>query len=209
MTTASLPLRHRLGNLYEDLVHRYQGLTYALGLTKTPIPHSVKRRVIREYAKRHGVRAFVETGTYLGQMIAAMAPHFDELHSVELSEKFFERAKLRFARNPRVHLHQGDSGEVLPRILTRLPGPALFWLDAHYSGGISARASSDTPVEQELRHLLADGRPHVILVDDSHLFNGTGDYPSMEQVKQLVASTRPGYTVELGEGIIRIAPATL
>ena len=47
-------------------------------------PHLVKRRVVRDYAKRFGSRILVETGTLFGDMLAAVARHFDE-HFVDRS----------------------------------------------------------------------------------------------------------------------------
>jgi hypothetical protein len=40
-------------------------------------PHAVKQRVVREYAKRHGLRLLVETETYLGGMVYAVRRIFD------------------------------------------------------------------------------------------------------------------------------------
>ena len=38
------------------------------------VPHLVKQRTLRDYARRYALRVMVETGTNLGQMIAAMLP---------------------------------------------------------------------------------------------------------------------------------------
>src|ERR1051326_2569108 len=35
-------------------------------------PHLLKQRTVREYAQRYGLRVLVETGTYYGEMVAAM-----------------------------------------------------------------------------------------------------------------------------------------
>src|SRR5437763_3899573 len=151
-------------------------------------PHLVKRRVVRDYAKRFGSRILVETGTLFGDMLAAVARHFDELHSIELSPSLFEQAKLRFSRKKHVHLYNGDSATVLPQIVSALSGPALFWLDAHYSGGITARGAIDTPIVEELRCILGrDRHRHVVLIDDARCFDrGDKDYPSIDAVRALI-----------------------
>jgi hypothetical protein len=182
------------------------GLRFALHLWHgpAPIPHVVKRRVIHEYAKRFRIRTFVETGTYLGDMLAAMSGRFDDLYSVELSDVFFDKACARFAREPHIHLRRGDSARVLPEILAELRQPALFWLDAHYSGGSTARGVVDTPVADELVQLLAGAHDHVILIDDARDFNGTHGYPTIEQLREMVAAERPSYELSVAQDIIRI-----
>jgi hypothetical protein len=57
----------------------YIGMLYRSGLWRGPVPHVAKRRVIRRWARAFKVRSFVETGTYMGDMIAAMRPEFDRL----------------------------------------------------------------------------------------------------------------------------------
>ena len=46
-------------------------------------PHLVKQRALLEYAERYGLRTLVETGTYYGEMVAALRNKFDRVDSVE------------------------------------------------------------------------------------------------------------------------------
>ena len=55
-----------------------------------------KQRMLREYAKRYGLRVFVESGTYFGDMHEAMKADFDRIYSVELSRDLHEKAITRF-----------------------------------------------------------------------------------------------------------------
>src|SRR5262249_15537365 len=91
-------------------------------------------RTVLEYARRYGLRILVETGTYYGEMVAAMKNHFDEIHSVEYDSRLAQRAQKKFARQHHIHIHEGDSQQVVPEILPSLREPALFWLDAGYYG---------------------------------------------------------------------------
>jgi len=203
-----IPLRRRLLYLYFHGHYWLEGLRYDLGMWKRAVsPHAVKRRAVRQYAKEYGARTLVETGTYMGDMLAAMARSFDELHSIELSDLYYGKAQARFAGKPHVHLHKGDSAEELQKIVAGLRGRALFWLDAHYSGGATARAALETPIVHELREIFRANDPrHVILVDDARCFDGTCDYPTMDEVRELVRSLAPGYSVDVREDIIRITP---
>lgn len=171
-----------------------------------PPPHRVKQLALRRYARQFELEVLVETGTYLGDMVAALRRDFRALYSIELGVELHQAARQRFAASPHVQLLQGDSAEVLPRLLEQLPGPALFWLDGHYSSGVTARGSKDTPVLQELDAILASGSgPHVILIDDARCFTGEDDYPSLDALRRRVLlDPRLAFCVE--DDIIRITP---
>lgn len=159
----------------------------------TGVPHEVKEWMVASYGETYGLKTLVETGTCYGHMCMAMAHNFSEIHTVELSPQLFEAAKLNLSKIAWVTQYQGDSAEQLANILGVLDGPALFFLDAHYSGGGTARAAIDTPIMQELRLLARSPHPNVIMIDDARLFEGEPfhtpefkDYPSMGTISQFV-----------------------
>jgi hypothetical protein len=152
-----------------------------------PPPSAVKQCIVRDFARRFRLRTLVETGTYLGDMVDAMRHSFDRIVSIELDPALHERARARFAGRGRVKLLQGDSGRVLPEVLRTLREPALFWLDGHYSGGCTARGDKDTPVVAECAAVLAHPvAGHVLLIDDARCFDGSHDYPTVEELRRLV-----------------------
>ena len=99
---------------------------------------------------------------------------------------------------------QGDSGVVLNKLITEIDQLALFWLDGHYSGGITAKAEKECPVPEELETILKSSLPHVILIDDARLFNGTQDYPTIEEIKNIIEKSHSTYSLEIKDDIIRI-----
>ena len=122
--------------------------------------------------------------------------------------EFADKARRRFRSTPHIHILQGDSGAVLPELLEKVRNPCLFWLDGHYSGGITARADLDTPILKELQSILNHAcKEHVIIIDDARLFNGTHDYPTIETLRQLIAAQRPNYDFSVANDSIRIHPA--
>jgi len=174
-----------------------------------PPPHVIKQRNLREYAQRFGLDVLVETGTYKGEMIAAMKGDFRKLYSIELSDHFFEDAVQRFCTEHKITILHGDSGQVLEKLVPKLDGPTLFWLDGHYSAGMTARGDKDTPVIEELGHILGrDDLRCAILIDDARCFEGRSEqlYPSLAEVRVLVDEMRPGWTFEVATDCIRIAP---
>jgi len=170
-------------------------------------PYLVKLSAIRHYARRHGTRVLVETGTFRGNMIVAQRNHFERIYSIELDPRRHADAVRRLRRFAHVTLLQGDSGVELAKVLKELDRPALFWLDAHWSGGITARGETDTPISRELGMVLAHPvRGHVVLIDDAHEFVGENGYPTYDALAREVRALRPDLAVELRDNIIRITP---
>jgi hypothetical protein len=164
-----------------------------------PPPGHVKRTLLHTYARCCDIRVFVETGTYYGDTLAALRNTFDELHSIELDRGLYRQAVTRFARDSRIKLWHGDSGDMLAHVVQAIYRPALFWLDGHYSGEGTARGILCTPISRELahigRHALKDY--HLIIIDDARSFDGTDNYPTVEELGSYVAS--------LGLTVVRIS----
>lgn len=149
-------------------------------------PHLLKQEVILKAKEKYELNTLIETGTFLGEMMAAMSPHFEKLYSIELSEFLWEKAIQRFNRQKNVNIIQGDSGVKLAEIVSQLEQPAIFWLDGHYSGGVTAKGEIETPIYKELETVFSSRYKfdHVVLIDDARLFNGTRDYPKVEDLKK-------------------------
>jgi hypothetical protein len=108
-----------------------------------------------------------------------------------------------------VELIQGDSGKVLSGLVERLNGPALFWLDGHYSGGETALGDLHSPVWAELKAIFGGMRhSFVVLIDDARCFGTVGgeDYPAVDDIRRWVHDQRPDFEVEVVMDCIRIFP---
>ncbi len=173
----------------------------------TPPPHIVKETLIKDYARRFNLKVLVETGTYLGDMVYAMKRSFSRILSFELDQALCEQAQRRFAADDHIEIIHGDSGQLIEKYLTTIDGPCLFWLDGHYSGGITARGSLETPIMSELSHILShpiDG--HVILIDDARCFTGRNDYPTLAELQSFVSERKSGWQFSVDKDVIRIHP---
>jgi hypothetical protein len=150
-------------------------------------PQPFKVETIMHYARLFGTKTFVETGTFHGYTTYRLKDLFTNLYTIELDDYLHAKAKRAFSRFPHIHPLHGDSGEVISRVLADLKEPTLFWLDAHYSAGETARGSLDTPIVAEMRSILAHPvKDHVILIDDCREFNGTNDYPKLEEFRDFI-----------------------
>jgi putative sugar O-methyltransferase len=173
-----------------------------------PPPPEVKHATIKQYAKRFRSKVLIETGTYLGDTIAVVKKDFADVYSIELSPELHNRARARFAADSNVHLLLGDSGDILKQILPGIARSPLFWLDAHYSGDITARGAIDTPIIQELDTIFALCPYGVVLIDDARCFDGTNSYPTLSQLSKFVADRAPEWVFEVKDDIIRLHAKT-
>ncbi len=169
-----------------------------------PLPNWGKQQVVRAYAERFAPPVFVETGTYRGKMVYALMPHVAEIYSIELDPTHYENARKRFAGYANIHIFQGQSGEILPEILKGIQQPCLFWLDAHWSGGSTAKGELETPVVQEMHCILAHplATKHIVLIDDARCFTGQNDYPTLQTLEKLVVGSQPDWVFEVKDDII-------
>jgi hypothetical protein len=120
-------------------------------------------------------RAAVETGTYRGDGTSVLAELFSTVHTIELSPKWYEFSSQRLAGFKNVVCHQGDSAEVLERLVSSIRGPATFFLDAHFAGGETARGKDEVPLLRELEVLSRRRYADLILIDDLRLVGKTGE----------------------------------
>lgn len=192
---------------YRRIEHKINYFNWRRKNRNGPTPHLYKQHTILEYGQRYNIRVFIETGTYLGDMIYAVSKEFDRIVSIELSKNLYRKALKRFAKHKNIQICHGDSTVVLPKVVRALTTPALFWLDAHYSGGFSTRGETDTPVLTELNTIFDfSDFNHVILIDDARLFDGTYDYPMLHALQAFIEQKKPNYVFKVNYDIIRIVP---
>jgi hypothetical protein len=113
---------------------------------------------------------FVETGTFHGHTAAWAAVHFPRVTTIELSPAYHAAAQDRFRSQANVRALAGDSSARLREVVPALAGPALFWLDAHWSGLDTAGREAECPLLAEIALINAVPRTHTLLVDDARLF---------------------------------------
>jgi len=169
-----------------------------------PPPHIVKQVTIAEYQKKSGYSVLVETGTFRGKMIEAQKKRFKKVISIELDNDLFVKAQKRFSHDKNVTIVHGDSGKVLLEILKDIDEPIIFWLDGHYSGGITAKGDKNSPIFEEVDAIMSAKKfNHILLIDDARCFLGDGDYPTVDELTKYIRSKNEKYQVEVKNDIIR------
>lgn len=169
-------------------------------------PHLLKQRTVRQTAVEFGLRVLVETGTYYGEMVAAVKKNFRKVYSIELDPRLAELARKRFRGHPHVHILEGSSQSQVPDLLKQLERPALFWLDAGYFAWDGTFADTSR-LDFELSAIFADTIPeHVVLIDDVVPFAGRDGLPELADIEAKIKQEFPERVVSIQSGILRIAP---
>jgi hypothetical protein len=126
---------------------------------------------------------FVETGTFIGDGVAwALSKGFEKIYSVELDAIIHREAKKRFTGNEKVEIVRGNTTDFLANLVTKLEGPTVFYLDAHWSGVHSGRATaSEWPMpllaESKILSTYKDITKSLIVIDDERLMVDTYNPP--------------------------------
>jgi hypothetical protein len=118
---------------------------------------------------------YIETGCYRGDGVNRVKSHYDQVHSIELSEVWYKHCAERFKDEPNIHIHFGNSKYVLPELLATIQEPVTVYLDGHFSAGDTAfgeeqkNGVSSAPLLTELAILQARPFNDIIIVDDCRM----------------------------------------
>jgi hypothetical protein len=169
-----------------------------------PPPPVVKQKIISEIQKKFRINTLVETGTYYGDMVYAQLNKFEKIYSIELGEDLYNKALERFEKDTHVSIILGDSGHVLQTLIKVLDSPCIFWLDGHFSGGITARGQKNCPIYEELEAIFTSTQNHIILIDDARMFTGSEDFPNTDNIIKFIIAKKPYSKIEIMDDIIRV-----
>jgi len=152
---------------------------------------------------------YIETGTYRGGGVAKVLNEYDQIHTIELSKKWFDFNVEKWSKHKHVNVHFGDSKVILPNLLNSIDQPVTIFLDAHYSGEHTAMGEEETPLLRELELLQKREFDDVILIDDCRMLgqvgqagNGGEIYPFFDSdwsditFDAIKSRLKSGYTIE-------------
>ena len=164
-------------------------------------------------------KVFIETGFGGGATLNYAVQHnFEEIHSIESDPQLFEQGKAKFSANKSVTIHQGDSRDILPLIITP-DKSTCFWLDAHWSGGNyrEIKPEDECPLMGELLAITSVKWKEwpLLLIDDSYFFDRTwweiyedGEpyhkdaWPSLDEIQRAL----PKYQITNFAGVLVCVP---
>lgn len=172
------------------------------------LPH----RLARDLRDRVGLVRAIETGTYKGGSARVLASVFPEVLTIELDPELHARALERLAAVPAITAVQGSSRDRLAPLVDP-SRPTLYWLDGHWSGGVTAGEEDECPVLDELR-AVAEGHPDdCILIDDARLFlepppppHKAEQWPTFDEIAAAIRAARPEHRIEVVHDIVVAVP---
>jgi|WetSurMetagenome_2_1015567.scaffolds.fasta_scaffold461682_1 hypothetical protein len=159
----------------------------------------------------------VETGTYQGETTCYLEdlPQIREVYTIELDLFLFENARNSFKNLNKISAWHGDSPKILPFIFKEISpeSKVCVFLDAHYSGGCTARGKLASPLQAELEVLQNyAGRIHQIIIDDIQVCYDVSQgrayqtiyhegWPAIEKVEELIKNILPDQKIEVDKEI--------
>ena len=206
-TTANGFRYSRLKALQKRLGQRVDYLWWVLRGKPARSPHLLKQMTVLATARTYQLDALVETGTYYGEMVAAMRKQFRSISTIEADARFYALAQSMFSKYPHIRLLHGDSAMWIPKLLNDIKTPCLFWLDGGYFIW-DAKEGSNNRLMSEIDAILSHPvKQHVVLLDDARGLNGTHGTPRIEDFIGAIHTRFPERTIEVKHDIIRIYPA--
>jgi hypothetical protein len=135
----------------------------------------------KDLLDKYKTKIFVETGTYIGGGIeVALQSDFNEVHSIEIHKPYYDVAFSYYKDNPKVHLHLGDSAELLYDIIINIKEPITFFLDGHSMIEGDTTGKYKVPLYRELEAiytsiLKTNIVDHIIMIDDKRMMSQNND----------------------------------
>lgn len=118
-------------------------------------------RIMQHFRDVHGLKQFVETGTYDGDTSFAMSFVFDHVFTCDVVD-YARRPEFYFREN--ITYEVCPSTEFLPRHIQTIAKGSLFYLDTHWEAKWALR--------DELYFIFANCENPVIIIDDFQAGNG-------------------------------------
>jgi len=170
----------------------------------SPAPNFVKWDVLNRWGGR---KTWIETGTYLGETTEYLSKMSSLLISIEPSPQLASLAIEKFKQKKSVRIVNGTSEEVLDKVLHGLNNldkqDVSFWLDGHFSSGITFLGPKETPIEDELSIIatrISDYSSITIFIDDFREFstnmNKNENYPTRTSLVSWADGNQLEWTVE-------------
>jgi hypothetical protein len=170
----------------------------------SPLPPVIKLEVLKRWGGR---RTWIETGTFLGQTTLALSEFASSVITIEPDTKLYNTAVKNYGHVENITFIHGLSEDKLPEILESVTTYDLsdvsFWLDGHYSAGVTFKGPVDTPIENELDAISTFSSKLgdiTVFVDDVRCFNPENleyaTYPKIDHLTRWANQLGLFWTIE-------------
>jgi len=185
-----LQLRHTFRDAFRvrfwhPLLNFTRPIRHILGLRQKSVKATDKQKVLLGNGLLDAT--WVESGTFMGDTTSVLSKVAKMVYSIEPEPTLFSRAQEKFRNAGNVKIIKGLSEDVFPKLLPTISGNICFWLDGHYSAGITFKGPRETPIVDELAAIgenIGQMSKIVVMVDDVRCFDPTNPefsaYPSVD-----------------------------
>jgi glycosyltransferase involved in cell wall biosynthesis/Tfp pilus assembly protein PilF len=160
------------------------------------------------------IATFIETGTYLGDTAYWASEVFDHVITIEAAENLYKKVIERYRHIKNIEFIYGHSREKLGDVVAGLNGAAIFWLDAHWSGGPTYGESEQCPLIDEIKIINSSEHEHFIFIDDARLFmspppepHPIEQWPDIRTVISTLSSSNKARYIMIFEDVIIAVPS--
>lgn len=164
---------------------------------------SVDLRFASDLRDRLALTRAVETGTFRGVTARALAGVFPTVVTIELAAELHARAVTSLSDLSGVTALQGHSAQRLGEIADA-GTPTLYFLDGHWSGGMTEGVNDECPVLEEIEAIGSGHPDDCLIVDDARLFTSAPapphraeQWPTLIELFDAIRARRPEHHVTL------------
>jgi hypothetical protein len=166
------------------------------------------RELLDHLRKGLNIEVFIETGTYLGNTAIEASQIFAKVITIEASFELYQTFAAVANAHANIGCLLGDSRSELRKAIDMTNGRRLYWLDAHWSGGITFGQTNECPVLNEIaicQELDPDG---VLMIDDARLFLSPPPEPHNSEawptIGDITAELKNNYTIVISDVIVSV-----
>jgi len=175
------------------------------------ISFSIPQALVTAFTTNLKVPNFVETGTYKGNSSIWAASHFDKVYTIEISPELSKYAASRPDVKPNIEFIVGSSKAEMPKLVEKLSGATLYWLDGHWCMNAGGK-DEECPLMDELT-AISKLQDSIILIDDARCFLGplppphrAEDWPRIDEIFALIKEKFPNHTTTIIDDVIVSVP---
>ena len=160
---------------------------------------------------------FFETRTFEAQTTKLAAANFDRVLTVELAATLYERAVQTLSGYPHVEVINDSSPAALRARCPQFHSASvLYWLDAHWRGGVTAGVETECPVLAELGAIGSLNSQSVVLIDDARFFlapppapHNAARWPRLDEIDSALRQISGSHALWVINDVLIYAPAAI
>jgi len=175
------------------------------------VSFSIPKEVVLQFVSTLKIPNFVETGTFKGDTALWAAGEFEKVYTIEIDPGLSLEASKRPNPKNNVEFIVGDSKTELPKLVKKLEGAALFWLDGHWCMGGGGK-DAECPLMDELQ-AISNLKSSIVMIDDARCFLGplppphnSKDWPRIDEIFHFFQTHLPEHTTTLLDDVILSFP---